>query len=238
MEQSVLKCRVFVKHKYHECSLTTPPLPASSANTNHPTTNRNLCRPHLPNRRIPRRGITVKDHLCTCRPHRRTPRTIQRPAITPTHQQRARRLRIRTPNGTGSRVAGIVFRPVVAIAAEEEIVRAADEDQVWRFDEGAVGGVAVEDLGGGAGGGDAVGFDGLQHDGRGVGSVAVATDAAAAEAVAVDFVHDVEGAVRICEAGCVDCAALAVMGGFSGTWREETRVKGRLTLRDRRKRCH
>ena len=45
-----------------------------------------------------------------------------------------------------------------------------------------------------------------------MGVVAVAADAAAAEAVAVDFVDDVEGAVRVCEAGCVDCAALAGVG--------------------------
>ena len=62
----------------------------------------------------------------------------------------------------------------------------------------------------------AVGLDGLQLDGGGVGFVAVAADAAAAEAVAVDFVDDVEGAVGIGEAGCVDGAALAWGGGSVG----------------------
>ena len=154
----------------------------------------------------------MKNHLRARRSHSRTARTIQRPSITPAHQQRTRRFAIRTPNRTGSRVTGIIIRSIVAIAAEEEVVRAADEDQIWRFDEGAVVAVAVEDLRGGASGGDAVGFDGLQHDGCGVGVVAVAADAAAAEAVAVDFVDDVDGAVRVCEASRVDCAALTVAG--------------------------
>ena len=47
-----------------------------------------------------------------------------------------------------------------------------------------------------------------------MGFVAVAADAAAAEAIAVDFIDDVEGAIGVCEAGCVDSAALAGVGGL------------------------
>lgn len=195
-------------HTHHSVTIDHP-----SANTNHTITNRDPRRPHLPKRRIPRHRITMKNHLRARRSHSRTARTVQRPPITPTHQQRTRRFGVRTADSTGSRVAGIIIRSIVAIAAEEEVVCAADEDQIWRFHQGPVVGVPVEDLRGGAGGGHAVGFDGLQHDGRGVGVVAVAADAAAAEAVAVDFVDDVEGAVRVCEAGRVDCAALAVVEG-------------------------
>ena len=152
----------------------------------------------------------MENHLLPPGPHRRATGTIQRPSIPATHQQRTRRLGIRTPHRPRSRVAGVVVGTVVAIAAEEKIIRAFDQDETGGFDEGAVGGVAVEDLGGGAGGGEAVGGDGLQHDGGGVGSVAVAAGAAAAEAVAVDFVNDVEGAGGVDEAGGVDGAALAV----------------------------
>ena len=45
-----------------------------------------------------------------------------------------------------------------------------------------------------------------------MGFVAIAANTAAAEAIAVDFVDDVEGAVRVCEAGCVDSTALAGVG--------------------------
>lgn len=154
----------------------------------------------------------MKNHLRTRWPHRRTAGTIQCPSITSTHQQWTRRLRIRTPDSTGGRVASIVNRTVVAIAAEKQVVRAADEDETRGLDERAIGGVAIKDLSGGAGGSDPVGFDGLQHDGGGVGAVGVAAGAAATEAVAVDFVDDVEGAVGVCEAGRVDRAALAAVG--------------------------
>lgn len=43
-----------------------------------------------------------------------------------------------------------------------------------------------------------------------MGAVCVAAGTAAAEAVAVDFVDDVQGAVRVGEAGGVDGAAEAV----------------------------
>ena len=42
--------------------------------------------------------------------------------------------------------------------------------------------------------------------------MAVAAGAAATEAVAVHFVDDVEGAVRVCEASWVDGAAFPVCG--------------------------
>ena len=153
----------------------------------------------------------MEHHLCTRWPHRRTARTIQRPSVVSTHQQRTRRFRIWTPNGTGSRVASIIIQSIVAIAAEEKVVRAANEHQTRRFNEGTVAGVAVENLGRSTGGSHTVGFDGLQHDGRGVRSVAVAAGAAATEAVAVDFIDDVEGAVGVCEAGRIDGAALTVV---------------------------
>ncbi len=163
----------------------------------------------------------MKNHLLSVRSHRRTAGTIQRPSIPTTHQQRTPRLRIRAPHRTRRRVTGIVIRPVVAITAEEKVVRASDEDETGCLDKWTVGGVTVKDLGGGAGGGDAVGGDGLQHDGGGVRAIAVAAGAAAAEAVAVDFVDDVKGAGGVGEAGGVDGATLA-------SWR------GDLVLRARR----
>lgn len=153
----------------------------------------------------------MENHLRPVLPDRRTTRTEQQPSIPTTLQQRTAGLLIGPFDVTSSRVLGVVIGAIVAVAAVEQIVRAIDENQVWRFDEGTVRGVAVEDLGGrGAGGRDAVGFDGLEHQGRGVGFVAVAADAAAAEIVFVDFVDDVARAVGVGEAGCVDGTTEAV----------------------------
>lgn len=161
----------------------------------------------------------MENHPRPVLPDRRTTRTKQQPSIPTTRQQRTAGLLIGPFDITSSRVLGVVIGAVEAVAAEEQIVRAIDKDQIWRFDEDTVRGVAVEDLGGwGASGCDAVGFDGLEHQGRGMGFVAVAAGAAAAEVVFVDFVDDVAGAVGVGEAGCVDGAAEAVGGGISW-WR-------------------
>lgn len=153
----------------------------------------------------------MENHPRPVLPDRRTTRTEQQPSIPATRQQRTAGLLIGPSDVTSSRVLGVVIGAVEAVAAEEQIVRAIDKNQIGRFDEDTVGGVTVEDLGGrGAGGCDAVGFDGLEHQGRRVGFVAVAADATAAEAVSVDFVDDVAGAVGVGEPGCVDGTAEAV----------------------------
>ena len=65
-----------------------------------------------------------------------------------------------------------------------------------------------------------------------MGAVCVAAGAAAAEAVAVDFVDDVQGAVRVGEAGGVDGAAEAVRE-WRGKWRLLGVGEGRARERDR-----
>lgn len=131
----------------------------------------------------------------------------------PRHQQRTSALRIRAHHTRGRSVRGIVIRPIEAVGREKEDVNAfTAEDQGGGFDEGAVCVPAVEDLRGAAAWRDAVGFHRLHHDGRRhEGGVAVVAVAAVPDAVAVDLVDDVDGAVRVDEAGWVDGSALAVV---------------------------
>ena len=131
-----------------------------------------------------------------------------------------RRAALREParRRTARRVADVVLRRAVAIAAEEEEIRpirAAGE--AGGFDVGPVGRVEVEKGRGSALGRHGVGADGLDHDGRVDDRVVrVAARAAVAEAVAVDLVHDVAGAVGVVEARGVDGAALVCGAGELG----------------------
>lgn len=106
----------------------------------------------------------MENHPGPILPDCRTTGTEQQPSIPTTRQQRTAGLLIGPPDVTSGCVLGVVVGAIEAVAAEEQIVRAVDKDQIWRFDEDTVRGVTVEDLGGwGAGVCDAVGFDGLEH---------------------------------------------------------------------------
>ena len=186
---------------------------SSTSNSHRLPADTNLPGPHLP--RIARRPqIRMPHHRRPIHIDVQATGRIQRPTIAPRHQQRRNRiarLGIRTPNPTRTRrIADVVILRRVAVAAEEQDVGAVDERQARRLDQGPVGIVAVEDLHGVADGRDAVGGELLEHDGRGDDGVdAVAAVAAVPDVVAVDLVDDVEGAVRVAEAGGVDGAALA-----------------------------
>ena len=139
-------------------------------------------------------------------------------SIVSSDEQRLSALGIRTRDLARSGVANVVLRRGVAIRTEEQEIRSSSiADQARCFDQGSIGCVVGEDLDRVADRSHAVGLDFLQHDGCGHNGVdRVAAGAAVAETVAVDFVHDVEGAVAFAEAGGVDCAALGERTGEGG----------------------
>ena len=83
-------------------------------------------------------------------------------------QQGCLRLRIRARDTCRSRIACIVKGSVEAVRAKEKIVRPVLEVQRGRFDEGAIAGVAVEDLDRVVDEGGAIRTNLLEHDWAGL----------------------------------------------------------------------
>lgn len=150
----------------------------------------------------------MPDHRGTIPSHTRPARALQPPH--PRVQQRRWRLDIRAREVPAGRIARVVKRGAIAVTAEEQHVQPPRRPhQIRRLDEWAVALVAVEDLDGPPDEREAVlGGDLLQHYRRGKFAVGIAAGALLTEGVAVDFIHDVQIACRVREAGGIDGAAV------------------------------
>lgn len=150
----------------------------------------------------------MEQNLLALTIHIRT--TRRRQSIIARHKQRTT-LRPRALDIRCCREADIVLAAAVAVAAEEQEVRAiASARNAGRLDKWTVCVVAVQDLNWVALQRDAVSSNGLQHDGRGYdGCDTVAAVATVADGVTVDLVHNVLRSVVVDEVGWVNGTALA-----------------------------